>query len=144
MNTDEKRDADAMRFEEVQVGDRVRTRQVFSDGTVFESEFTVEYSYCDYFGNSYSSVHKEASDRVSLSIELVSRPAPPPKVGDLLTGAQVQALPDRAVFLDVWNEPRTVLNGMSYASGFPSGVSLSYHDFTEPTYRLIYLPEEDN
>lgn len=139
----EKRDADAMKFEEVRVGDRVRTRQVFSDGTVFEAEFTVEYvnGYCDYFGNSYSSVHKEASERESLSIERVSRP---PKVGDLLTGAQVQALPDHAVFLNAFNKPRTVLDGKSYGPGLPVGVSLSFHDFTDPVYRLIYLPEEEN
>lgn len=143
MNTDEKRDADAMTFEEVRVGDRVRTRQVFSDGTVFESEFVVEYVNSYYFGNSYSSVHEEASERVSLNIELVLRPTPPPKVGDLLTGAQVQTLPDYAVFLSSKGVPRTVFNGMSSGPDFPE-TSLSFHDFTVPTYRLIYLPEENN
>lgn len=131
-----------MEFNEVRVGDRVRTREVFEDGTVFETEFVVEFvnSYCDYFGSAYVSVHKEISERESLSIERVHRK---PKVGDLLTGAQVQRLPDYAVFLSSKGVPRTVFNGMSSGPDFPE-TSLSYHDFTEPTYRLIYLPEEDN
>ena len=138
----EKRDAGAMTFDEVRAGDRVRTRQVFEDGTVVETEFVVEYvnGYCDYFGNSYISIHKEASERESLDISLVSRP---PKVGDLLTSAQVQALPDHAVFLDIHNKPRIVFGGKSCAPYFTEA-PLSYHAYTEPTYRLIYLPEEDN
>ena len=139
----EKRDAGAMTFDEVRAGDRVRTRQVFEDGTVVETEFVVEYvnGYCDYFGNSYISIHKEASERESLDISLVSRP---PKVGDLLTGEQVQTLPDYAIFQNAYSKPRTVLDGRSYGPGRPVGVPLSFHNFTEPTYRLIYLPEEEN
>lgn len=144
---DEKRDADAMTFDEVREGDTVRTRQVFDDGTVVESEFPVTYvdtyGYDYVFGNDYNYVRKYDTGRKSLSIELVSRPTAPPKVGDLLTGAQVQSLPDLAVFLSYHGVPRTVFNGMSSGPVFPE-TSLSFHDFTDPTYRLIYLPEEDN
>lgn len=112
---------------------------------MIDTEFTVTYanSRYKYFGSTYATIHEEASERVSLSIELVSRSAPPPKVGDLLTGAQVQTLPDFAVFLSAWNVPRTVLNGMSYAPGY-ADEPLRFHDHRDPTYRLIYLPEEDN
>lgn len=135
-----------MMFDEVREGDTVRTHAEFTDGTVIDTEFTVAYanSRYKYFGSTYATIHKEVSDRELLSIELVSRSAPPPKVGDLLTSAQVQALPNLAVFLSFKGVPSTVLNGTSYAPGFPAGVPLSYHDFTDPTYRLIYLPEEDN
>ena len=140
----ERRDADALevKFEEVQVGDRVRTRQVFEDGTVVETEFVVEYvnGYCDYFGNSYINIHKEASERESLDISLVSRP---PKVGDLLTGEQVQRLPDLAVFLSYRGRPLTVFKGLAYSPVFTAD-PLSYYGSAEPTYRLIYLPEEEN
>lgn len=145
MHTNEKRDADTMTFEEVRVGDTVRAREVFDDGTVIESEFPVTYldTYDDVFGNDYNYVRKYNTGRKSLSIELVSRHTPPPKVGDLLTGAQVQRLPDYAVFLNSRGVPRTVLNGMSYAPGYKEA-PLRYYGFTDPTYRLIYLPEEDN
>lgn len=135
-----------MKFDEVREGDRVRTHAEFTDGTVIKSEFTVTYvDTCGYvFGNDHVNTRSDNSDRKSLSIELVSRHTPPPKVGDLLTSAQVQALPNLAVFLSFKGVPSTVLNGKSYAPDFPAGVPLSYYDFTDPTYRLIYLPEEDN
>lgn len=135
-----------MRFDEVRVGDRVRTHAEFTDGTVIKSEFTVTYvDTCGYvFGNDHINTRSDNSDRKSLSIELVSRPMTPPKVGDLLTSEQVQALPNLAVFLSARGVPSTVLNGMSYAPGFPAGVPLSYHDITDPVYRLIYLPDEEN
>ena len=133
-----------MEFNEVQVGDTVRAREVFNGGTVIESEFPVTYldTYDGVFGNGYNYVRKYSTGRKSLSIELVSRHTPPPKVGDLLTGAQVQRLPDLAVFLGPNGVPRTVFNGMSYSPGLPEGDPLSYHDFTDPIYRLIYLPDE--
>lgn len=135
-----------MKFDEVRVGDTVRTHAEFTDGTVVDTEFTVTYanSRYKYFGSTYATIHKDVSDRESLSIELVSRPTPTPKVGDLLTGTQVQALPNLAVFLSSRGVPRTVFNDKSYAPGFPVDAPLSYYDFTDPTYRLIYLPEEDN
>lgn len=143
MNTNEKRDAGAMKFEEVQAGDKVRTRAEFTEGTVLEAEFTVTYVNSVAFGNAYIGIHASLDGRKSLSIELVSRPAPLPKVGDLLTGEQVQALPNHAVFLDTHNKPRIVFDGMSCARGNTED-PLYFHDITDPTYRLIYLPEEEN
>lgn len=135
-----------MEFNEVRVGDTVRAREVFDDGTVVESEFPVTYldTYDDFFGNDYNYVSKYNTGRKSLSIELVSRPTTPPKVGDLLTGAQVQGLPNHAVFLDIWNKPRTVFNGKSHAPGLTEEAPLAMHDLREPIYRLIYLPGEEN
>lgn len=137
-----------MEFNEVRVGDTVRAREVFDDGTVVESEFPVTYvdtyGYDYVFGNDYNYVRKYDTGRKSLSIELVSRPTAPPKVGDRLTGAQVQGLPNHAVFLDAWNKPRTVFNGMSYDPGIHVGSYLSTHDLRDPVYRLIYLPDEEN
>lgn len=132
-----------MMFDEVREGDTVRTREVFEDGTVFETEFTVERvnRFGDYFDNGYVSVHEEVLGRKSLSIELVHRK---PKVGDLLTGAQVQRLPNHAVFLDVWNKPRTVFDGKSYGPGLTVAAALDLHDLRDPGYRLIYLPDEEN
>lgn len=78
MHTNEKRDAGAMKFDEVRVGDTVRTRAEFTDGTVIETEFTVTYVNSYAFGNAYTGIHASLDGRKSLSIELVSRP---PKVG---------------------------------------------------------------
>lgn len=130
-----------MEFNEVRVGDTARVLAEYTDGTVIQVAFTVTYVQSTMFGNSHTYVRQHKTGRKSLSIELVSRPASPPKVGDLLTGAQVQGLPNHAVFLDVWNKPRTVFNGKSYDPEIHVGSFLSTHDLREPIYRLIYLPE---
>ena len=130
-----------MRFDEVRVGDTVRVHAEFNDGTRIKSEFTVTYTDEYVFCNEHVGVNSDSRNRKSLSIERVARK---PKVGDLMTGAQVQRLPNHAVFLDVWNKPRTVFDGKSYGPGLTVEAALDLHDLRDPVYRLIYLPGGGN
>lgn len=63
-------------FDEIEVGDRLKTREVFKDGTVAEQEFTVEYKNSGYVGNDFALVYLKLSSRTELTITRVAIPEP--------------------------------------------------------------------
>ena len=63
-------------FDEIKFGDRIKAREVYKNGDVFEGEFTVTsvVEYIIYSG--YRVFHKIHSDRESLTIERAQMPEP--------------------------------------------------------------------
>ena len=70
-------------FDQVKVGDRVKTREVYKNGDTFEGEFTVTDVDERYIYSGYRVFHKIHSDRESLPFERVVVPEPK-KIGTVV------------------------------------------------------------
>ena len=70
-------------FDEIKIGDRIKAREVYKNGDVFEGEFTVT-NVVEYFIYSWYRVfHRIHSDREILTIERVQMPEPK-KIGTVV------------------------------------------------------------
>ena len=63
-------------FDEIKVGDRLKTREVYKNGDTFEGEFTVTDVVEDFIYTEYFVFRKIHSDRESLTIERAQMPEP--------------------------------------------------------------------
>ena len=70
-------------FDEIKVGDRIKTREVFDDGTVVEQEFTVTYKTHTRASNFYGVVFYDLVARTELTITRVAAPEPK-KIGTVV------------------------------------------------------------
>ena len=73
----------SINFEDVKVGDRIKTREVYKNGDTFEGEFTVTDVRADFLHSGYRVFRKSHSDRESLTIERVQMPEPK-KIGTVV------------------------------------------------------------
>ena len=70
-------------FDEIKVGDRIKAREVYKNGDVFEGEFTVTNVVEYFIYSGYRVFHKIHSDRESLTIERVAAQEPK-KIGTVV------------------------------------------------------------
>lgn len=70
-------------FEDVKVGDRLKTREVFKNGETFESEFTVTDVVAGLAYSAHRVLHKVYGGRESLTIKRVQMPEPE-KIGTVV------------------------------------------------------------
>ena len=70
-------------FDEIKVGDRIKTREVYKNGDTFEGEFTVTDVWDGYIYSEHHVFHKSHSDRESLTFERVQMPEPK-KIGTVV------------------------------------------------------------
>lgn len=70
-------------FEDVKVGDRIKTREVYKNGDTFEGEVTVTEVGADFIYSEYRGFLKSHSDRESQTIERVQMPEPK-KIGTVV------------------------------------------------------------
>ena len=71
-------------FDQIKVGDRIKTREVYKNGDTFEGEFTVtEVDAANYIYSEYRVLYRSSSDRESLTIERVQMPEPK-KIGTVV------------------------------------------------------------
>ena len=63
-------------FDEIKVGDRIKTREVFKNGDTFEGEFTVTNVVEYFIYSEYRVLHRYRDNRESLTIERVQTPEP--------------------------------------------------------------------
>lgn len=70
-------------FEDMKVGDRLKTREVYKNGETFESEFTVTDVVAGLAYSAYRVLHKVYGGRESLTIERVQMPEPE-KIGTVV------------------------------------------------------------
>ena len=70
-------------FDEIKVGDRIKTRAVYKNGDTFEDEFTVTDVWDGYIYSEHHVFHKSHSDRESLTFERVQMPEPK-KIGTVV------------------------------------------------------------
>ena len=70
-------------FDEIQVGDRIKVREVYKNGDTFEGEVTVTNVVEYFIYSGYRVFHKIHSDRESLTFERVQMPEPK-KIGTVV------------------------------------------------------------
>ena len=70
-------------FDEIKVGDRIKTREVYKNGDTFEGEFTVTDVVEYFIYSGYRVFYKSHSDRESLTFERVQMPEPK-KIGTVV------------------------------------------------------------
>ena len=70
-------------FDEIKVGDRIKAREVYKNGDVFEGEFTVTNVVEYFIYSAYRVFHKIHSDRESLTFERAQMPEPK-KIGTVI------------------------------------------------------------
>ena len=70
-------------FDQIKVGDRIKTREVYKNGDTFEGEFTVTNVVEYFIYSGYRVFHKIHSDRESLTFERVQMPEPK-KIGTVV------------------------------------------------------------
>lgn len=70
-------------FDQIKVGDRIKTREVFRDGSIAEKEFPVKYKDHNYAGTDYIGVQSDLSYCTELTIERVAPPEPK-KIGTVV------------------------------------------------------------
>ena len=70
-------------FDQIKVGDRIKTREVFKNGDTFEGEFTVTNVVEYFIYSGYRVFHRIHSDRESLTFERVQMPEPK-KIGTVV------------------------------------------------------------
>lgn len=70
-------------FDQIKVGDRIKTREVFKNGETFESEFTVTDVEAGLAYSARRVLHKVYGGRESLTIERVQMPEPK-KIGTVV------------------------------------------------------------
>ena len=73
----------SINFEDVKVGDRIKAREVYKNGDVFEGEVTVTNVVEYFIYSGYRVFHKSHSDRESLTFERVQMPEPK-KIGTVV------------------------------------------------------------
>ena len=59
-------------FDEIKVGDRIKTREVFREGSIVEQEFTVEDKRPNYAGTDYLGVFLRSTHRAELTITRIA------------------------------------------------------------------------
>ena len=106
-------------FDEIKVGDSIKTREVFNDGTVLEQEFTVENRSPNYAGNDFALVHLKLSSRTELTITRVQMPEPK-KIGTVIEYMWYGDLETAVLF--------TLLDDVKYPWIRPSGHTLMWDD----------------
>ena len=70
-------------FDEIKVGDRIKVREVYKNGDVFEGEVTVKDVVEYFIYSEHRGFHKIHSDRESLTFERVQMPEPK-KIGTVV------------------------------------------------------------
>ena len=104
-------------FDEIKVGDRIKTREVFKNGDTFEGEFTVTNVVEYFIYSEYRVLHRYRDNRESLTIERVQMPEPK-KIGTVVEYMHDGDLETAVLF--------TLRDGVKYPWIRPSGHTLTW------------------
>ena len=106
-------------FDQIKVGDRIKTREVYKNGDMFEGEFTVTDVVEGFFYSAQRVFHKTHSDRESLTIERVQMPEPK-KIGTVVEYMHGENLTTAVRY--------SLLDDIEYAWIRPSGYTLTWEE----------------
>ena len=106
-------------FDEIKVGDRIKAREVYKNGDVFEGEVTVTDMLPNHIYSAYRVLHRYRDNRESLTIERVQMPEPE-KIGTVIEYMWYGDLETAVLF--------TLLDDVKYPWIRPSGHTLMWDD----------------
>lgn len=104
-------------FDQIKVGDRIKTREVFKDGSTIELEFTVAHRGVSYATNNYVVFQRNLSDRTELTITHVAAPGPK-KIGTVVEYMEDGGLETAVLY--------TLRDDVTYPWGRSDGYTLTW------------------